>query len=146
MDCCCHYSYRNRPIRPIQIWAPGKLGLHGPFTASWTWPSAGYPAFRSQAGNIPYPTNGQAQQFLSLYGSIVNQCFKDCVNDFTSETLAESEVTAHCVLLLTLYRKTVWRSVLQNLSNWQIALACSWPRSKWRLERQQHSIALHSIA
>lgn len=34
----------------------------------------------------------QAQQFMSLYGSIVNDCFKDCINDFTSETLGNSEV------------------------------------------------------
>lgn len=29
---------------------------------------------------------------MSLYGSIVNDCFKDCINDFTSETLGNSEV------------------------------------------------------
>lgn len=34
----------------------------------------------------------KAQQFMSLYGGIVNGCFKDCINDFTSETLANSEV------------------------------------------------------
>jgi hypothetical protein len=36
--------------------------------------------------------NKQAHQFLSLYGSIVSQCFKDCINDFTSESLSGGEV------------------------------------------------------
>lgn len=33
----------------------------------------------------------QAKQFMSLYGSMVNHCFKDCVNEFTSETLGKNE-------------------------------------------------------
>ena len=29
---------------------------------------------------------------MTLYGSIVSDCFKDCVNDYTSENLSNSEV------------------------------------------------------
>lgn len=33
----------------------------------------------------------QAKQFMSLYGSIVNHCFEDCVKEFTSETMGKNE-------------------------------------------------------
>ena len=33
----------------------------------------------------------QAQQFLKLYNFIVNRCFEDCINDFSSKTLSGKE-------------------------------------------------------
>lgn len=46
---------------------------------------------------LPF-VNSQAKQFLSLYSFLVNRCFDDCVNDFTSDTLSskERECTRRC--------------------------------------------------
>lgn len=44
----------------------------------------------------------QANQFASLYAGVVRRCFGDCVNDFTSESLARSEreCIQHCTTKL----------------------------------------------
>lgn len=38
----------------------------------------------------------QMKDFLRLYSSLVERCFADCVNDFTSQSLTSKEQT--CVL------------------------------------------------
>ncbi|KAI9142194.1 putative TIM9-translocase of the mitochondrial inner membrane [Paraphysoderma sedebokerense] len=41
----------------------------------------------------------QMKDFLKLYGSLVDRCFNDCINDFTSKALSSREdtCTTRCV-------------------------------------------------
>lgn len=40
----------------------------------------------------------QVKDFMQLYSNLVDRCFNDCINDFTSKAVSGKEVTTRCVV------------------------------------------------
>jgi mitochondrial import inner membrane translocase subunit TIM9 len=60
----------------------------------------------------------QSRQFMDLYNTIVNKCFTDCVNSFTSESLNSDE--KDCLKNCTIKQLKLTNRIGQQLADNQI--------------------------
>ena len=68
-----------------------------------------YLSFQMASGNVnPVEQVGQFKEFLQLFNKISEQCFADCVNDFTSRKVSNEESTCS-ISCLTKYLQSTQR-------------------------------------
>lgn len=60
----------------------------------------------------------QSKQFIDLYNTIVNKCFNDCINSFTSESLNSDE--KDCLKKCTIKQLKLTNRIGQQLAENQI--------------------------